>query len=136
MFSTFELFHVPFQPIIDEAAKAFPDEMTLLQQMTRDRAASRERMRRETRREIEAALHDLAIARTVVVFGSLVKPGGFSDVSDVDLALESEPAGMTLYQLTSLLAERLGRPVDIVLLPECRFRESILREGERWTRPV
>ncbi len=110
--------------------------MTLLQQMTRDRAASRERTRRETRRELEAALHDLAVATTVVIFGSLVKPGAFGDVSDVDLALESEPAGMTLYQLTSLLSERLGRSVDIVLLPECRFRERILREGERWTRPA
>jgi predicted nucleotidyltransferase len=51
------------------------------------------------------------------------------------VAFESEPAGLSCYQLTSLLAERLDRKVDLVLLPECRFRDKILREGETWTLP-
>lgn len=42
---------------------------------------------------------------------------------------------MSVYQLTSLLAERLGRRVDVVLLPEYRFRDRIVREGEKWTLP-
>lgn len=69
----------------------------------------------------------------MIVFGSLLKPGRFNENSDVDLALENEPANMSMYQLTSLLAENLGRPVDVVLLSECRFQEKVLREGERWT---
>ena len=62
-------------------------------------------------------------------------PERLNEASDIDLALESEPAGMSVYQLTSLLAERLGRRVDVVLLPECRFRDRIVREGEKWTLP-
>ena len=70
------------------------------------------------------------------MFGSLIKPGRFSEESDADIALEKEPAAISLYQLTSRLAEFLGRSVDVVLLPECRFRERILREGEVWTPQV
>jgi hypothetical protein len=39
---------------------------------------------------------------------------------------------MSSYQLTSLLAEHMGRKVDVVLLPETRLRDKILREGEIW----
>jgi hypothetical protein len=51
------------------------------------------------------------------------------------VAFESEPAGLSPFQLISLLAERLGRKVDMVLLPDCRFRDKILREREAWTLP-
>lgn len=40
---------------------------------------------------------------------------------------------MSLCQLPALLTERLGRPVDFILLPECRFREKIQRDREPWT---
>ena len=84
---------------------------------------------------LHAALGEIVPARKVIVFGSLVKRGRFTENSDIDVAFESEPAGLSRYQLTSLLAERLGRRVDMVLLPECRFRDKILREGEIWTLP-
>lgn len=110
--------------------------MTLLQQMESERRQRREFLRAETRRELQAALNDLLPGGRVIVFGSLLKPGRFSEASDVDLALEVEPAGISVCQLTGLLAERLGRRVDVVLLPECRFRNRIMREGETWTLPV
>jgi len=106
--------------------------MTLLQQLEQDRCARRERLRQETRQQLRAALRELVSAQSVIVFGSLAKPGRFNEASDVDVALEREPGEMSVYQLAALLAESLGRPVDVVLLPECRFREKILREGERW----
>jgi predicted nucleotidyltransferase len=109
--------------------------MTLLQQMEAERLQNRERLRLEMRRELRRALGELVPARKVIVFGSLTRRRRFSETSDIDVALESEPAGLGLYQLTSLLAERLGRRVDVVLLPECRFRDKILREGETWTLP-
>jgi len=109
--------------------------MTLLQQMASERMKHREFLRAETRRELQAALMENPPAASVIVFGSLLKPGRFNEASDVDLALEGEPAGMSVYQLASVLAERLGRPVDVVLLPECRFRDRIVREGETWTLP-
>jgi predicted nucleotidyltransferase len=107
--------------------------MTLLQQMHLDRSQQREALRLELLARLRATLSALAPAKSVIVFGSVIKPGRFSEDSDVDLALDHEPANMSIYQLTSLLAEDLGRPVDVVLLPECRFREKVLSEGERWT---
>lgn len=107
--------------------------MTLLQQMALDRRERREVLRQQTRQHLRTILRELIPAESVIVFGSIVKPGRFNESSDVDLALEAESATMSIYQLTSLLAERLGRPVDVVLLSECRFRDRVLREGERWT---
>ena len=106
--------------------------MTLLQQMARNKKRRGEEIRLAVRAELRDALQEFLPAQKVVVFGSLVRTDCFSDVSDVDLAIESEPVAMTIYQLSSLLGERLGRRVDVILLPECRFRERILREGEVW----
>ena len=109
--------------------------MTLLAQIDRDQKKHREKMRLQTRAQLRAALHKLLPGQNVVVFGSLVKSSQFNESSDIDLALENEPAAMTIHRLSSLLGEDLGRRVDVVLLTECRFRERILREGEKWTLP-
>jgi len=107
--------------------------MTLLQYLNRERAERREALRLEVRQQLKDVLRELAPADEVVVFGSLAKSYHFTETSDIDLALATEPAGMSLYQLTGLLAEQMGRPVDVVLLSECRFRDRIAREGELWT---
>lgn len=109
--------------------------MTLLQRMTSERARAHEKLRLETRLRLRDALRAIAPAEEVIVFGSLVKPGRFTENSDVDLALQTAPSATTIYQLSSLLAERMERSVDIVILPECRFAERIAREGETWTNP-
>jgi predicted nucleotidyltransferase len=109
--------------------------MTLLQEMEGERLRERERLRQEVRHQLHVALAEFVPSLTTIVFGSLTRLGRFTEHSDVDLALEAEPARMSCYQLASLLSERLGRAVDIVLLPECRFRNKILREGETWTPP-
>ncbi len=107
--------------------------MTLLEQMEIDRRARREQLRRRTREELASALGELLPSEQVIVFGSLTKPGRFTENSDVDIALENEPAAVSVYQLTGQLAERLGRPADVILLGECRFAAKIRREGEIWT---
>jgi predicted nucleotidyltransferase len=106
--------------------------MTLLQQVNRERCERNEALRAEVREQLRSVLHQLVPVDRVVVFGSLTKPHRFTDTSDIDIALWSEPAGTSLYQLTALLAEEMGRPVDIILLSECRFRDRIEREGEVW----
>jgi len=105
---------------------------TLLQQLNRQRAEHREALRLEVRQRLRSVLQQLAPSDHVVVFGSLGKPYRFTDTSDIDIALNTEPSGMTVYQLTGLLAEQMGRPVDVVLLSECRFRDRIAKEGELW----
>jgi predicted nucleotidyltransferase len=109
------------------------DVVTLLQQ--RDLARHRRRLsvHQSTRRQLREALAALIPGQRVIVFGSLTRPGRFNDRSDVDLALETEPPGFSALRLMGELSERLERPVDVILLSNCRFRDKILREGEVWT---
>ncbi len=110
--------------------------MTLLQRLHTERNCAREALRREVRNQLRAALRQVLPGTEVIVFGSLTRPGGFNEYSDVDLALEKEPSGMSVSLLTALLAEDLGRPVDVLLLHECRFQDRIVKEGEVWTPPA
>lgn len=108
--------------------------MNLLQDAARRRAECDERERLAVRARLRAALSEfLPAGSRVWLYGSLAAPGRFREWSDIDLALAGEPRGMSVYLLMSLLAERAGRPVDLVLLGETRLRETILREGEPWT---
>jgi predicted nucleotidyltransferase len=66
------------------------------------------------------------------VYGSLVKPGRFHEWSDVDVALESLPAGMTLEYLQSLLSADVRREVDVCLIDRTRLKPVIEGSGERW----
>jgi len=107
--------------------------MTLLERMQHERLQKREEDRQRTRETLREVLRRIIPNQRVFVHGSLTKPGKFSEHSDIDLALESEPRGMTIYQLVSLLSEEMGRRVDVLLLEECRFRDKIIKEGEVWT---
>jgi predicted nucleotidyltransferase len=106
--------------------------MTLLQQRDEARRQRRLEVFAETRGRLRAALAVLIPGHKVILFGSLAKPGVFNDRSDVDLALESEQPQMSTWTLKGELEERLERPVDVLLLNQCRFRDKILREGEVW----
>ena len=107
--------------------------MTLLQKRDLSRQKRRLEVYEQTRRRLRAALAELIPGHRVIIFGSLTRPGIFNDRSDVDLALETDPPQMDWWTLMSELMERLERPVDVVRLGKCRFREKILREGEMWT---
>jgi predicted nucleotidyltransferase len=107
--------------------------MTLLQRRDEERAQKRIEIRDTTRCALREALKDLLPGRSVIVFGSLVKPGVFHERSDVDLALGPDMADVDALFLTGELSERLGRDVDIIELDRCRFRNKILQEGELWT---
>lgn len=107
--------------------------MTLLQQRDETRKQRRLDAYRETRIALRSALGALMPDSKVIVFGSLTKAATFNDASDVDLALTGEPTSISSLRLASELTDRLARPVDVILLPECRFREKIIREGEVWT---
>ena len=107
--------------------------VTLLQQRDSARRQRRLEARTEARRRLRSALAELLPGSRVIVFGSLTRPGVFNDRSDIDVALEQEPPGLGAWGLSGELSERLGRPVDVVVLGKCRFRQKILREGEAWT---
>jgi predicted nucleotidyltransferase len=106
--------------------------VTLLQQRDLARHKRRLEVYAETRLRLRVALADLIPGTKVILFGSLTKPGVFNDRSDVDLALMERPAQLEVSGLLTGLMERLHRPVDLVMLDDCRFRLKILREGEPW----
>lgn len=107
--------------------------MTLLQQRDLDRRQRRLEVYADTRRDLRNALTELLSGYKVIIFGSLTMPGVFNDCSDIDIALETAPPQIDLWIFASEVMERLQRPVDVVSLSHCRFRDKILREGETWT---
>jgi uncharacterized protein len=112
-----------------------PVVTTLLQRLETERRERREELRQAVRAGLRDALRELLPEAPVRLFGSITQPYRFSEHSDVDLALDAEVPGVSIYQLISLLSERLGRRVDVLLLTECRFRDKIIAQGELWTPP-
>jgi predicted nucleotidyltransferase len=62
------------------------------------------------------------------LYGTIVS-GAFNRSSDVDVAVEPALPYGELLRLHSSLSIKLGRTVDIRILDELPFRESIRREG-------
>ncbi len=106
--------------------------MNLLAQAEQARAEACEQERLQVRARLALALRGLLPGQACWLYGSITQPGRFRAWSDVDLALEQEPTGCSIFLLMSLLCEKVGRPVDLTLLGETRLAEKILREGERW----
>jgi predicted nucleotidyltransferase len=107
-------------------------QRTLLQRRDEQRKLRRLELWEQARLQLRGLLAELLPGKRVFVFGSLAKRGAFNDASDVDIALLEEPEEMSIFGLQGLLEERMRRPVDVVLLNECRFKEKVLREGEEW----
>ncbi|HEV7139016.1 MAG TPA: nucleotidyltransferase domain-containing protein [Steroidobacteraceae bacterium] len=107
---------------------------TLLARMTAERAGRREAARLEARERLRAALASLLPAGSEVwVFGSVLRPGRFREGSDLDVAVESLPSGLSEAWLQYQLALLTDRSVDVLNLHETGLRARIEREGEKWT---
>jgi predicted nucleotidyltransferase len=106
---------------------------TLLKQRHQQDGERREADRRRLLTRLREVLTELLPGETIWVFGSLAQPGRFGDHSDVDIALTRRPPRFSEFWLQGELELRLGRRVDVLVLPESRLRERIEREGERWT---
>jgi len=107
--------------------------MELLKRRDGLRLQRREELRHQVRKKLREALHELAPGEKVLLFGSVTRPFAFHERSDVDIAFVEEPKKDSRYRLLSKLEEIIRQPVDLIVLPECRFREKIIREGEAWT---
>lgn len=106
--------------------------LALLQQREVTRRAARLHEWRQAREQLKACLNRHLPAQRVWVFGSLLEPGRFNAASDIDIAIDTLPAGMSIYTLTALLDEEMNRRVDVVYLPESRLRNKIISQGEQW----
>ncbi|MDO8445649.1 MAG: hypothetical protein Q7T53_06055 [Deltaproteobacteria bacterium] len=67
------------------------------------------------------------------IFGSLIKPYRFSELSDIDIGfigLKDEDFFMTI----SFISDEIGLEVDVMQLEGHRLADKVKREGIRWTR--
>ena len=110
--------------------------LSLLQARDRANAIERESLRQMALKKLQQALREHLAEQSVWVYGSILIPGKFRLESDIDLALEQPSAKDSLYALQSLLTEATGYEVDICMLQETRFRETIMLRGQRWTESV
>ncbi|MGH2416418.1 MAG: nucleotidyltransferase family protein [Microcystaceae cyanobacterium] len=67
------------------------------------------------------------------IFGSLTRPGRFTETSDVDIAVVGK-LPEERFTLMSLLAATLGREVDLIELDQCHFAQRIRQRGLLWTK--
>ena len=107
---------------------------SLWERLKEDRARDRERDRCGLLARVMEALDQLSRDykwREAYVFGSLTRPGRFRPESDVDIAV-SGLNKFTLFAFVGDLSSLLGRSVDVVMLEECSFADTIASKGMKW----
>ncbi|MBR8826538.1 MAG: nucleotidyltransferase domain-containing protein [Gomphosphaeria aponina SAG 52.96 = DSM 107014] len=67
------------------------------------------------------------------IFGSVTRTGKFHEQSDIDVAVE-QINSEDFFSVIGLVAEALGREVDIIMLDKCHFAERIRERGILWTK--
>ena len=104
-------------------------------QSARQQEKELERTRKRVLRELDEALETLTERytwETLYVFGSLIKEGGFTPRSDVDIVL----GGLNkfdYYAFVGDISSLLNRTVDVINLEECPFVNSVISRGVKWT---
>ncbi len=107
--------------------------MTLLQEVAQERFRAREIGRAASRETLVTAIREmLPPGVTVHLFGSITEAGRFTENSDIDLALDGDFSEADLTRVAVALEERLGRPVDLLVLDSSRLASKIRRTGEKW----
>jgi predicted nucleotidyltransferase len=67
------------------------------------------------------------------IFGSVTSAGRYRSASDVDIALSGLNT-LDYFAFIGDISELLNKRVDVVRLEECRFSQSIISKGIKWTR--
>jgi len=101
-----------------------------------ERQADHEKLRILVLKQISKALNTLEKKYhwdDTYLFGSVAQKGKFRRNSDIDIAI-SGLNKLEHYALTGEISELLDKPVDVVLLEECIFAQSIKEKGLKWNR--
>ena len=96
----------------------------------------REQARVSTIDAIKKALNHLEEQYTwddAYIFGSVASTGRYRSESDVDIALSGLDT-LDYFAFIGDISELLNKRVDVVRLEECRFSQSIISKGIKWTR--
>lgn len=69
------------------------------------------------------------------LFGSVIRPGKFTEASDIDIAID-EVNPEDFFNLISLLSTELGREVDLIELKKCHFAHRIRQQEVLWKKGI
>ncbi len=100
------------------------------------RQASQEKLRKSVLQEISLALKTIERKYhwdEAYLFGSVAQKEKFRRNSDIDLAI-SGLNKLEHYAFIAEISELLNKSIDVVLLEECPFAESIKEKGLKWNR--
>jgi predicted nucleotidyltransferase len=121
-------------PTDNYTEKSRPFKPYLWQENRRKELEAYEALRLSVLGKLKDALTDLGRNYqwdAVYVFGSVIKPGKFQPRSDVDVAVK----GLDKFRLYSFIGDIsaiMERDVDVIVLEECHFSESIIKKGAKW----
>ena len=65
----------------------------------------------------------------VYLIGSIIRPGSFSEGSDIDIAVENYTGSR--LDLFMELSELIDLPVDLIIMERCQFVDQIREKGMR-----
>ena len=111
---------------------AYPD---LWHKSILKKQSDRERMRIADLQHVEDTLRSLEHKyrwKEAYLFGSIVKEGKYRQKSDIDIALLGLKKN-DFYKFIGEISDLLNRRVDVVLLEECHFAQSIKEKGIKWS---
>lgn len=100
------------------------------------RQSDQEKLRKSVLQKINLALKTIEKKydwKEAYLFGSVTKKETFRRNSDIDLAV-SGLNKLDHYAFLAELSDLLEKSVDVVLLEECPFAESIKEKGLKWNR--
>jgi len=111
-------------------------DTSVLDKALAERAARWEQQRQSTLSRLEELLAEAGGRfglREAVIFGSIIRPGRFTERSNVDVAVVELPA-KAFFPLAAFLSVGLGLDVDLVWLDDLHFADAVRRDGKLWTR--
>ncbi len=105
-------------------------DISLWERLQEEKYAKREERRKLLLDEVFHKLIDFFKDRdvkSVYLFGSLLREGGFYEFSDIDIAVERIKDDY--FEVALEIEHLLDRDVDLVELEKCRFRDFITKYG-------
>ena len=114
---------------------SFPD-FSLWKRISEEESSMMESRRRQVLRDVWNVLHRMSDKyswEALYIFGSLIREGGFSKRSDVDIGVRGLDK-LRHYKFTGDISIILNRDVDVVRIEECSFAETIISRGIKWTK--
>ena len=111
-------------------------QTTLLDEVIEKNRSRQEEVRLLVIEKILAAIDKLSeeiALKEAYLFGSVTKPFGFSEGSDIDIGFIELDDGH-FFKVMSHISEAAGRDVDIVQLEDHRLAAKIKKGGIRWRR--